>query len=714
MYLELLITLQKGTATRKAFDRSLQSLPITQHSNLWKVFLSWVKDFGVEDSAIRVYRRYLMFDEAQRENYVEYLTAIGQFDEAIKQLAICVNDEHYISPNGSTKHALWMKLCELCASNPESASISIKVDSVIRSGISRFSDEVGRLWCRLADFYTRLGQFEKARDIYEEGIGSVITVRDFTIVFDAYAKFEESVLTAKMQYIEDDQNDDEDESMGDGDEIQLRLARLEYLMDKRPLLLNSVVLRQNPHNVHEWLKRIKLFRGDNQKLVRTFAEAIKTVDPEKAVGRLSRVWLDFSHFYENQGDLENARAIFKRASKVSFRTIEELAQIWCSWGEFELKHENFSSALSVMQQAVKEPVYSQIYRKERAMAREKGNITDEGATIHQRLHKNLKVWNLYLDLEESLGSTESARCAYDKAMDLKVVTPQMVLNYATFLEENDYFEDSFRVYERGIALFTFPHVKNIWLQYLDKFISRYEGTKIERLRDLFDQAISKVPANDAAEFYILYAKSEEKYGLVRHAMTVYDKATRAVPETNRLDMYRLYVKKVEQHYGITKTRAVYERAIAELNDEMSRQLCEEFAEMERKLGEVDRARAIYAHGSQFADPRRQQAYWRSWREFEEAHGNEDTFKEMLRIKRSVEAAFAQVNYLALDAVASTTITPQQTSLANMTRGMITGGSQSDPMKEVEMKHRLLQDEKKDFGIAKKQRTENPEEIDIDI
>jgi pre-mRNA-splicing factor SYF1 len=39
----------------------------------------------------------------------------------------------------------------------------------------------------------------------------------------------------------------------------MRLARLEYLMDRRPLLLNRVLLRQNPNNVQEWLKRVKLY-----------------------------------------------------------------------------------------------------------------------------------------------------------------------------------------------------------------------------------------------------------------------------------------------------------------------------------------------------------------------------------------------------------------------------------------------------------------------
>ena len=41
-------------------------------------------------------------------------------------------------------------------------------------------------------------------------------------------------------------------------EIELRMGRFEHLMDRRPLLLNSVLLRQNPHNVAEWQKRVDL------------------------------------------------------------------------------------------------------------------------------------------------------------------------------------------------------------------------------------------------------------------------------------------------------------------------------------------------------------------------------------------------------------------------------------------------------------------------
>jgi pre-mRNA-splicing factor SYF1 len=64
--------------------------------------------------------------------------------------------------------------------------------------------------------------------------------------------------------------------------------------------------------------------------------------------------------------------------------------------------------------------------------------------------------------------------------------------------------------------------------------------------------------------------------------------------------------------------------------------------MERRLGEIDRARAIYGHASQFCDPRTSPEFWKKWESFEVQHGNEDTYKEMLRIKRSVQAQYKYV------------------------------------------------------------------------
>ncbi|XP_033251134.1 pre-mRNA-splicing factor syf1 homolog [Drosophila miranda] len=172
-----------------------------------------------------------------------------------------------------------------------------------------------------------------------------------------------------------------------------------------------------------------------------------------------------------------------------------------------------------------------------------------------------------------------------------------------FLEEHNYFEEAYRAYEKGIALFKWPNVYDIWNSYLSKFLARYGGTKLERARDLFEQCLDQCPAEHAKYFYLLYAKLEEEHGLALHAMS----ACRALPE---------------QHM---------------------RHMCVEFAELETKLGKVDRARAIYAHKCAIPASRR------TWKEFEVRHGNEDTMREMLRIKRSIQATYnTNTNGVAAD------------------------------------------------------------------
>lgn len=50
-------------------------------------------------------------------------------------------------------------------------------------------------------------------------------------------------------------------------EVDLYLERLEDLIRRRPLLLSSVKLRQNPHNVVEWFQRVKLFVPNDPAMV---------------------------------------------------------------------------------------------------------------------------------------------------------------------------------------------------------------------------------------------------------------------------------------------------------------------------------------------------------------------------------------------------------------------------------------------------------------
>ena len=90
------------------------------------------------------------------------------------------------------------------------------------------------------------------------------------------------------------------------------------IKSRRPLLLNSVLLRQNPHNVAEWQKRVDLLEGKPRDVVNTFTEAVQTIEPKQAVGKLSSLWVNFAKFYENNKQIEDARIIFEKATHVAY------------------------------------------------------------------------------------------------------------------------------------------------------------------------------------------------------------------------------------------------------------------------------------------------------------------------------------------------------------------------------------------------------------
>lgn len=423
-------------------------------------------------------------------------------------------------------------------------------------------------------------------------------------------------------------------------ELDLRLARFENLMERRLLLLNSVLLRQNPHNVHEWHKRVQLYEGRPHDIIATYTEAVQTVEPRLAVGKLHTLWTEFAKFYEKNNQVEDARLVMERAVLVTYVKVDELAAVWCEWAEMEIRNDNHEAALKLMHRATAPPPRRVAYH-------------DDKEPVQARVHRSLKVWSMYADLEESFGTFKSCKAVYDRIIDLKIATPQIIINYGLFLEEHNYFEEAFRAYEKGISLFKWPNVYDIWNTYLTKFLNRYGGTKLERARDLFEQCLDGCPEKFAKPLYLLYAKLEEEHGMARHAMAVYERATQAVPAEEQFHVYSIYVKRAAEIYGVPKTRQIYERAIEALSEENSREMCIRFAEMETKLGEIDRARAIYAHCSQLCDPRVTADFWQIWKEFEVRHGNEDTMREMLRIKRSVQATYnTQVNMMSAQMLSS--------------------------------------------------------------
>lgn len=630
MYLDFLLQQPLVTQTRRTFDRALRALPITQHNRIWKLYKTLARSAS-GNTAVSIWNRYMQIHPEDAEEYIEILIEMGRYTEAVKRYIEILDNPRFQSKQGKSPFQLWTEMVELLVNKAKDvetgAHTGIDVDLIIRSGIEKFADQRGRLWAGLATYWTIRGNFEKARDVFEEGVTTVMTVRDFTMIFDAYVEFEESIIGSLMDAAAIRSEKGHVDEKADFD-LDIRMMRFEQLMDRRPFLVNDVLLRQNPNNVIEWQKRIALWGDNKAEVVQTYSDAIAAINPKKAFGKFHELWLSYAKFYEEGGDLDTARVIMDKAVKVPFKTINELAETWCEWAEMELRAENFDRAMDVMAKATQAPKRSTV------------DYFDENLSPQQRIHKSWKLWSFYVDLVESVSGLEETRKIYERIFELRIATPQTVANYANLLEEHKYFEESFKVYERGLDLFSYPVAFELWNLYLTKAVDR--KVSIERLRDLFEQAVDDCPPKFAKVLYLMYGDLEEERGLARHAMRIYERATRAVSDEDRFEMFNFYITKSASNFGLTSTRPIYERAIAALPDKEAKDMCLKFAEMERRLGEIDRARAIYGHASQFCDPRIDPGFWQKWEAFEVQHGNEDTFKEMLRIKRSVQAQYKYV------------------------------------------------------------------------
>lgn len=61
-------------------------------------------------------------------------------------------------------------------------------------------------------------------------------------------------------------------------------------------------------------------------------------------------------------------------------------------------------------------------------------------------------------------------------------------------------------------------------------------TKIERARDLFEQALEKCPPKSCKPIFLMYAAYEEEHGLAKRAMSIYDRATRVVQDADKFEV----------------------------------------------------------------------------------------------------------------------------------------------------------------------------------
>ncbi len=66
----------------------------------------------------------------------------------------------------------------------------------------------------------------------------------------------------------------------------------------------------------------------------------------------------------------------------------------------------------------------------------KDKYLQENKSQNQQLTHSIRLWSLYIDMELNLGTLATIKTAYQKTIEMKIITPQLLLNYTDYLISN--------------------------------------------------------------------------------------------------------------------------------------------------------------------------------------------------------------------------------------------------------------------------------------
>ncbi len=614
---------------REVVDGALAALPITQHVRIWDTLFEGLPlgpvQLKVPQFITSYFRRMCQLLPERRDAFIKYLKKINDWDgvacelfASLQALSSSLQSLKYKESNNedteenddkddkddNEQESKWIQLCNVLLEHSHEID-SLDVPFLFRTALQVNRAHQGRFWTAFATFYLRRGQIGVARATFEEALQKVWLVRDFAQVFDSYAKMEETLVAIQIERLTRKKYKKEKVC---NETLNTSVVDFEGLLRRHALLLNDVLLRQNPHSVPDWIKQSQLMP---QQRIAVLEEAIKTVNPTKSL--VSQLWIELATAVSSPKETEQ---VYQTALEDGrFANEEDLAAVLIAQAQFLRDSVPNSDYLEFIYSALRKPFTG----------------------------KCLKLWNFLLDEEEGRGANAACQAVYDRLLQGKLAQPQHIINYALFCElvQGD-LEAAFRVYERGIDLFGFPVAFEIWNVYLPKAV-KFLGPagRLERIRDLFETALQGCPAQFIRDVGLLYAAFEEDYGLGRNALVVLRRTCLMASPAHRPALFSLLAQKSVKQEGLLACREVYEAAIKAVDPVASIDFALKYTQLEEELGEVSRARALFLHTAPQCDPRTFAPFWEKWREFEVRSGDEASFREMLRVKRAIQAAFAE-------------------------------------------------------------------------
>lgn len=627
---------------KHAFDSALFHLDPQYHGPVWNLYLAVADELSGDEGA-NIYVRYASvcgdFPDGPTiclDDIALKLAHRGQFEQANSIFASLWTTTKPLSQMLSLATS---EYCDLLLENEDFRN-DVQFESIVLDAADMFPDMKAEFLTKLAQYYEVRGQGDQAVHFYNSALQHSVSVRQVTSIFEEFSKYLEGLIF-KLQ--------------AKGKHLDHELDIYENLLNSRALYVNDVRLKENVNLVDYWLDRINILSLMDRKaeMLSAYVKAISSINPLKSSSTkgntLATIWTQYADVYVAQGDLDTANIIFSRAIKSQFKSIDELVDIHIAWTETMLERSDEDAINHIMN----------------LLKGSSDDQTEENELQHQ-LAQSPKLWEFRLDLLKAIsledGSLQDPHAVLGDMIVAKAITLRILLDYASYLKSEQLWDNYFTALELGLAAFTLSDARyEIWKVYLPEFLARNSG-QTERIRDIFEKCLEQVPPFQAKEFYLQYADFERLNKFINRSVRTLKQAITSLTasytdqkvaftrsELNQIadDKYDLYVSLVTLIEKFLKDRDMVREVFAKAVEDQhltipnTVDVCLRFIKFEISANDFPRVRALFKYATGLASPQQHtmKQAWKSWEEFELEHGDEESYKQMLKYKRTVSKDF---------------------------------------------------------------------------
>lgn len=370
-------------------------------------------------------------------------------------------------------------------------------------------------------------------------------------------------------------------------------------------------------------------------------------------------WMAYVKLEKRYGEFDRARSIFER-----FTIVHPEPRNWIKWARFE--EENGTSQLvrdvygvaieTLGEDFMDEKLFiayarfeAKLKEYERARAIYKYALDRMPRSRSTALHKS------YTTFEKQFGNREGVedvilakrRVQYEEELCEQPKNYDIWFDFAR-LEETGGDVDRIRdVYERAIAQIPPSQEKRHWRRYIYLWIfyalwEEMENQDAERARQIYQECLKLIPHKKwtFAKIWIMKAQFEVRQMQLQAARKTLGQAIGMCPKDK---LFRGYIEIEKQLFEFARCRTLFEKQL-EWNPSHS-QAWIDFAELERSLDDLERARAIFELGTDQPTLDMPELVWKAYIDFEEYEEEYDRARDLYeRLLSKTDHVKVWINY----------------------------------------------------------------------